>query len=288
MNVLILGVTGLIGSTLARYLAQDKQMQVFGSTRKSEFNAGLVGLENDHIYKNINIEDIDSLVAMLEKSMPSIVINCAGITKHLMESNNPIAVLPINSIFPHRLGKLCGLMGIRLIQISSDCVFSGATGSYTEESIADALDLYGRSKAFGEIANQCNCITLRTSTIGHEIETRHGLLEWFLHQKSICSGFGKAIFSGLTSFELAKVIKNFVIPNQAIYGLYNIAAEPISKYDLLCLIANVYHKDVMIVKNDEFVIDRSLIPEKFFKSTGYKAPSWINMISDMYNARPNV
>ncbi len=288
MNVLILGVTGLIGSTLARSLALDKEIQVFGSTRKVEFNSALVGLHYDHIHKNISLEDMYGVAAILEKSRPSVVINCAGITKHLAESNNPIATLPINSIFPHRLGKLCNLMGMRLIHISSDCVFSGVAGSYTEESITDAIDLYGRSKALGEIVDQSNCITLRTSTIGHEIETRFGLLEWFLHQNSYCSGFSKAIFSGVTTLELARVIKNIVIPNQNFFGLYNIAAEPISKYDLLCLIANVYRKDLEIIKNDEFVIDRSLSPHKFFKSTGYIAPSWINMIRDMYDARPNV
>jgi len=288
MNVLILGVTGLIGSTLARSLALDKEMQVLGSTRKVEFNSALVGLHDEQIYKNISIENMDSVVAMLEKSRPSVVINCAGITKHLAESNNPITALSVNSIFPHRLAKLCSLMGIRLIHISSDCVFSGTTGFYSESSITDALDLYGRSKALGEIVDQGNSITLRTSTIGHEIETRFGLLEWFLHQNNMCHGFSKAIFSGLTTFELARVIKNIVISSPKISGLYNIAAEPISKYDLLGLIANVYRKDVEIIKNHEFVIDRSLSPKKFFESTGYIAPSWINMIRDMYDARPNV
>jgi dTDP-4-dehydrorhamnose reductase len=288
MNVLILGVTGLIGSTLARSLALDKEMQVSGSTRKVEFNSALVGLHNDQIYKNISIENMDSIVAMLEKSRPSVVINCAGITKHLAESSNPIAALSVNSIFPHRLAKLCSLMGIRLIHISSDCVFSGVTGFYSESSITDALDLYGRSKALGEILDQGNSITLRTSTIGHEIDTKFGLLEWFLHQNSACHGFSKAIFSGLTTFELARVIKNIVITSPKISGLYNIAAEPISKYDLLRLIANVYRKDVEIIKNHEFMIDRSLSPQKFFESTGYIAPSWINMIRDMYDARPNV
>jgi dTDP-4-dehydrorhamnose reductase len=288
MKILILGVTGLIGSTLSKTLVLDEKIEVFGSTSRMKFDAALVGLRDEQIYKNINITNIDCVIELLEKVKPSIVINCAGITKHLREASDPIVVLPINSIFPHRLGMLCSLMGVRLIQISSDCVFSGDSGCYSEESITDARDLYGRSKALGEVINQKNCVTLRTSTIGHEIETEYGLLEWFLNQKNECNGFSRAVFSGLTTLELARVIKNYVIPNLKISGLYNIAAEPITKYDLLCLLSSIYRKDVNIVRNEEFIIDRSLSPNKFLKLTGYIAPSWINMIGDMYDARPNV
>ena len=207
MNILIFGVTGLIGSTLARTLALDNQMRVFGITRKMEFNSALVGLTDHHIIRNACIENIRDISGLLEKIKPSVVINCAGITKHLPESNDPIAALSINSIFPHRLSNLCQSLGIRLVHISSDCVFSGSNGPYSEESVTDALDLYGKSKALGEVVDQSNCVTLRTSTIGHEIKTKFGLLEWFLHQNHECFGFNKAKFSGLTTLELARVIK---------------------------------------------------------------------------------
>ncbi|QWC95534.1 SDR family oxidoreductase [Polynucleobacter paneuropaeus] len=288
MKVLILGVTGLIGSTLSRTLVLDEKIQVIGTTRKLKFNSSLVGLHDEQIYKNINISNIDCVVELLERVRPSIVINCAGITKHIHEADNPIVVLPINSIFPHRLGKLCTLVGARLIHISSDCVFSGDSGSYGEFSNTDARDLYGKSKSLGEVINQVNCVTLRTSTIGHEIETKYGLLEWFLNQKNECNGFSRAIFSGLTTLELARVIKNHVIPNQTISGLYNVAAEPITKYDLLCLISKIYRKDTNLILNEEFVINRSLSPKKFFDLTGYIAPKWTTMINDMYEARPHV
>ncbi len=288
MNILIFGVTGLIGSTLSRTLALESQMQVFGTTRRAEFNSALVGLKNNQIFKNINIENIDIIVALLEKCKPSVVINCAGITKHLPESSDLMNSLLVNSIFPHRLGKLCKLMGIRLVHISSDCVFSGSIGSYTEESVTDAQDLYGKSKALGEVVDQSNCITLRTSTIGHEIETKFGLLDWFLHEDYECTGFSRAIFSGLTTLELAKLIRDKVIPNNNIYGLYNIASRPISKYELLCLIANVYKKDIRIIKDENIIINRSLSSTRFFQATGYIAPGWINMIKDMHEARSNV
>lgn len=288
MNILIFGVAGLIGSTLSRILALESQMQIFGTTRRADFNSALVGLRDNQIFKNVNIENIDTIVGLIEKSKPSVIINCAGITKHLPESSDPMASLTVNSLFPHRLGKLCKLMGIRLVHISSDCVFSGSIGSYTEKSITDAQDLYGKSKALGEVIDQSNCITLRTSTIGHEIETKYGLLEWFLRQDYECTGFSRAIFSGLTTLELAKLIRDRVIPNKNIYGLYNISSEPISKHELLCLIANTYKKDIRIVKDENFIIDRSLNSNKFFESTGYIAPGWINMINDMHKASPYV
>jgi dTDP-4-dehydrorhamnose reductase len=288
MNILIFGVTGLIGSTLSRTLALDCGMRVFAATRRLEFNSALVGLKDDQMFRNICIENMDDIAKLLEKIKPSVVINCAGITKHLPESNNLINTLAINSIFPHRLGNLCNIMNIRLVHISSDCVFSGANGPYSEGDVTDALDLYGRSKALGEVIDQSNCITLRTSTIGHEIETKFGLLEWFLDQNHECTGFQKAIFSGLTTLELARVIKNKVIPNMNLSGLYNIAAEPIAKYDLLCLIASVYKKDITIIKDEDFAINRSLRSVKFFESTGYIAPKWINMIRDMREAKLNV
>ncbi len=288
MKILILGITGLIGSTLSKTLVLDSEIRVFGATRRMVFDSELVGLKHYDVFRNIYIENLNDTEELLNKIKPSVVINCAGITKHLPESKNPTATLSINSIFPHQLSNLCNSMNIRLIHISSDCVFSGSNGPYSEESVTDALDLYGRSKALGEVIDQNNCITLRTSTIGHEIETKYGLLEWFLHQDNQCNGFNKAIFSGLTTLELARVIKDRVIPNKNLSGLYNLAADPITKYDLLCLIASVYKKNITIIKSEDFIINRSLLSVKFFKSTGYIAPKWINMIRDMYEASLNV
>jgi dTDP-4-dehydrorhamnose reductase len=179
-------------------------------------------------------------------------------------------------------------MRIRLVQISSDCVFSGLAGNYTESSPTDAYDLYGKSKALGEITDQDHCLTLRTSTIGHEINTKNGLLEWFLSQHAECRGFSRAIFSGLTTIELAKVLRVVLLTKPNLSGLYNIAAESISKYDLLRLIANVYGKKIHIVRDDQYIIDRSLSAEKFYKHTGYIAPSWISMIEDMFKSKNNV
>jgi dTDP-4-dehydrorhamnose reductase len=178
------------------------------------------------------------------------------------------------------LAEQCATVGARLIHVSTDCVFSGAAGNYRESDVPDAADLYGRTKAMGEVTSG-QALTLRTSTIGHELNTAYGLLEWFLSQKE-CKGFRHAIFSGLPSLEFARVVRDLVIPNPALSGLYHVGAAPIDKLSLLRLIANVYQKSVRISEDSAFRIDRSLNSERFTLATGYRADAWPDLIEAMY------
>jgi len=184
-------------------------------------------------------------------------------------------------LLPHRLAQLCELAQARLIHISTDCVFSGKVGMYSETDSTDADDVYGKSKALGEVAYG-SALTLRTSTIGHELQSDYGLLNWFLSQSERCKGFNRAIFSGLPTVVLAMVIRDFVIENKALSGLYHVAAQPINKYELLKLIADVYKKKINIEIDNSFVIDRSLDARKFNLATGYNPPSWESLINTMY------
>jgi dTDP-4-dehydrorhamnose reductase len=179
------------------------------------------------------------------------------------------------------LAQICTLVGARFIHISTDCVFSGKDGFYTESAFADADDVYGRSKALGEVTYG-GYLTLRTSTIGHELQSNYGLLNWFLSQKSSCKGFNKAIFSGLPTVVFAQVIRDFVLKDTQLKGLYHVAAQPINKYDLLKLIAKVYKKEINIEPDDSLIINRSLDASKFNQATGYNPPSWQNLIETMY------
>ena len=171
-----------------------------------------------------------------------------------------------------------------MVHISTDCVFSGARGSYTEDYPADANDVYGKAKFLGEV-NYSHAITLRTSTIGHELHSAYGLLEWFLSQQGSCKGFSRAIFSGLPNTEFARVVRDMVIPRPDLHGLYHVGADPIAKFELLKLIATVYGKQIDIVQDDEFMIDRSLNSERFKQATGYSAPSWPELIHSMYASK---
>ena len=217
---------------------------------------------------------------VLDAIRPNVVINCAGLTKHKPEADDPLISLPINALMPHRLAGLCKMIGARLVHVSTDCVFSGEKGGYTETDFSDARDAYGKSKAMGEVYYP-HTITLRTSTIGHELQSKYGLLDWFLSQEGSCKGYKRAIFSGLPTVVFAQVIRDVVIPNVELSGLYHVAAKPINKFELLKMISSVYGKPIEIVADDIMVIDRSLDAACFSEATGYVAPEWEDMIKLM-------
>jgi dTDP-4-dehydrorhamnose reductase len=183
-------------------------------------------------------------------------------------------------MLPHRLARVCGLVGARLVHVSTDCVFSGAKGGYIEADFADADDLYGRSKYLGEV-DYPHAVTLRTSIIGHELDGARSLLCWFLAQGSSVRGFTRAVFSGLPTVELARVIRDYVLPAPALRGLYHVSSAPINKYELLGLIAKTYGKSIDITPQDEPVIDRSLDSTRFRAATGYSPPPWPDLIEQM-------
>ena len=216
---------------------------------------------------------------------PDIASNCIGVVKQLAEAKNPLYAVPLNTMLPHRLASLCQIVGARLIHISTDCVFSGAKGNYLETDFPDADDLYGRSKLLGEV-DYPHTVTLRTSIIGHEMAGRRSLLNWFLSQSGSVKGFTRAVFSGLPTIELSRVVRDYVLPRPELHGLYHVAAKPINKYDLLSLIAKVYGKEINIVPDKDFVIDRSLNADKFQKATGYMPPEWPDLIAAMFAASP--
>lgn len=281
MKLLILGANGMIGSAMMRAFLESSDYEVFGLIRDSNLAKNHAFKSVARIITKLDLNNSDHLSELFCIAAPDVVINCAGLTKHLPGGNLPLSALALNSILPHRLEKLCEATKSRLIHISTDCVFSGEVGMYQESDFPDARDIYGKSKCLGEVTGQ-NSVTLRTSTIGHEIGTKNGLLEWFLSQSN-CSGYQKAIFSGLTTVEFAKVVRDHVIPNKNISGLYHVGATPIDKFSLLKLIASVYSKKIQIIPDDSFKIDRSLNINKFQKLTGYCPPSWDNLVSEMYS-----
>jgi dTDP-4-dehydrorhamnose reductase len=213
---------------------------------------------------------------------PVVVVNCIGIVKQAEAAKNPLVSIEVNSLFPHRLARLCCTKGIRLIHISTDCVFSGRKGNYTENDFSDAEDLYGRTKFLGEVSDE-GCLTLRTSMIGRELETSHGLIEWFLSQggKTV-NGYKRSIFSGFTTNALADIIAKIITENRNLHGIWHVASEPISKFDLLTLVKQVYGLHIEIRPDDTVVVDRSLNADRFRQATNFVPPSWHDMIEQMY------
>lgn len=281
MRVLVLGITGMLGSSVFRCLSEDDGCEVFGTLRNPAAKRYYAVSLHERIIDNVNVLEHDELARVLIQYRPDVVINCVGLIKQHGEAKDPLVALPINSLFPHRLANLCSLSGARVIHISTDCVFSGKAGGYLETDQSDAEDLYGKSKFIGELTSYENAVTLRTSIIGHELNSAYSLVDWFLGQTGAVKGYRKAIFSGLPTIELARVICNFVLPRRELRGLYHVSAQPISKFDLLTLIAAVYGVDTSILPSDDVVIDRSLNSEKFKAATGYKPSDWPSLIELM-------
>lgn len=234
------------------------------------------------VIEHIDISNFQNVVKAFAVAKPDFVINCVGIIKQLQSAKDPITSISVNSLFPHLLAQLCEAAGIRMIHVSTDCVFSGAKGNYSENDPSDAEDLYGKSKYLGEIADKVHVCTLRTSIIGHELGRSVALLEWFLNQKDTVSGYNKVIFSGLPTVEIANIIGDIILPDDTLYGLFNISSEPIAKYDLLNIIKNVYRKNIRINMDNTIFCDRSLDSTKFQTRTGYRPPDWNILIQTMY------
>ncbi len=283
MKVLILGVTGMLGSAIYNDFSQHQQFEVWGTLRSNSGKNYFPINTHTHLISNIDILDNDSLIAVMLKVKPDVVINCVGLIKQFADANDPLLALPLNAMLPHRIAKLCSLINARLVHISTDCVFSGSKGMYAEDDVSDAEDLYGKSKYIGELHDLPHAVTLRTSIIGHELNTSSSLVDWFLSQAGQVKGYKKAIFSGLPTIELARVIRDFVIPNVNLRGLYHVSVAPIDKYSLLNLIADVYGKKIDIEADEKIQIDRSLDSTKFRRATGYESPSWPKLIEKMHH-----
>lgn len=279
-TVLVLGATGMLGNAVLRYFAAAARYSVAGSVRAAAAVKLLPKELQDRVVAGIDVENTDSLARLFAKVHPDAVINCIGIVKQLAEADDPLQAIPINSLLPHRLAQLCAIAGARLLHVSTDCVFCGSKGMYKEADPSDAYDLYGRSKYLGEV-DYPHAVTLRTSIIGREFTGAHGLVDWFLGQQESVRGYTKAIFSGLPTVELARVMHDFVLPNPDLRGLYHVSAEPIDKYALLQQVAQAYGKTIQIQPDERVAIDRSLDSTRFRAATGYVPPPWPELIVRM-------
>jgi dTDP-4-dehydrorhamnose reductase len=283
MKILVIGASGLIGSSCFSVLSEEEKWTVFGTLRSAEARRHFRPDLSKRLIAGVDVLHHDVLTQVFNEVRPNVVINCVGLTKHHVQCEDPLVSVPLNAILPHRLARMSAMVNARLVHVSTDCVFTGARGGYLESDKPDSDDTYGRTKILGEVITALNAVTLRTSTIGHELQSSYGLLNWFLAQEGKIKGFRKAIFSGLPSFEFARVIRDVVIPRGDLNGLYHVAADPIDKYSLLQMIAAQYGKSIEIEADDSFQMDRSLNSERFHTKTGYQAPSWRALISMMHS-----
>ena len=281
MKLLIFGPDGLLGNTIIKFFFQKNDYEVFGLLRDSSKIRFFKKNYQKNFFEIKNVLDFVDIEKKIKELRPNVIINCLGITNKNFSNNLICKYIQINSLFPHKLHQICTSLDIRLIHLSTDCIFSGRKGFYSETDIPDPIDFYGKSKFLGEL-NYANSITLRKSVIGHELITKNGLLEWFLSEEGPIEGYKNAIFSGLTVLELARIINDFILPRKDLNGIFNVSGLPISKYDLLKAISSEYQKSIKIIPNELIKIDRSLDSSSFNKCTGYKPKKWPELIKSMY------
>ena len=280
MKILVFGANGMLGHKLVQRLGSN--FDVFGTIRGTFESIEKFGIfKPELIIEHVSAQDISSIEAAIQTAKPDVVINAIGIVKQLPIAKDVIATLEVNSIFPHRLADFSQKYGFRLVTISTDCVFDGAKGNYLETDITNATDLYGRSKALGEVTSE-NCITLRTSIIGRELGDSHSLIDWFLSNRGgRVKGFTHAIYSGFPTVVFADIIASLIIDQPQLRGLYQVASEPINKFELLTLVNAAFGAKITIEPSAELTIDRSLNCGKFVDATGLTPMSWPVMVDLM-------
>lgn len=280
MRTLILGGSGMLGHKLWQTFSQ--RFDAYATLRRESAAYAHFGLfDEGRAVGNVRAEDFDSVVRALSSVQPEVVVNCIGIVKQDSAAKDPVASITVNSLFPHRVARLCRTRGTRFIHLSTDCVFSGRKGNYSERDVPDASDLYGRTKLLGEV-DEPHCLTIRTSMIGRELTCSHGLIEWFLAQKGKrVRGFRRATFSGFTTLALAEIIADIIADQRDLSGIMHVAAEAINKFDLLSLVKAAYQLDVEIEPDEEFFCDRSLDGSRFGSATGFVPTPWPEMIEGM-------
>ena len=284
MKLLIIGGTGMLGHKLFQLLGQAYP-ETYATVRQvisSPPFDRIPFLQSNKVITNIDVMNLDSLRGVILDLQPDYLLNCVGIIKqHKVKTAMASPCIRINSLLPHELVEIASEYGGRVIHFSTDCVFDGKRGLYTEDDTPDARDIYGKSKAMGEVLYD-NALTLRTSIIGRELINHLSLMDWFLMQTgSQIRGFTRAIYSGITTNQMAKVIELILKKFPTLNGLYQVVADPINKYELLVLIREIFRIKVDIEPYDDFVIDRSMKGEKFKSATGYESPPWKNMIEEL-------
>ncbi len=276
----MLGAAGMLGHKLCQVLGAS--FEVYGTFRNAVPDTPRI-YENTIPIPGVDVSRGDSLGRAVATARPDVVVNAVGIVKQLALAKDAISSIQVNSLLPHVLARMGTDHGFRIVHISTDCVFSGRKGGYTEDDTPDPVDLYGRSKLLGEL-DGATALTLRTSIIGRELRTRNGLVEWFLSQRGgSVNGFARAIYTGLTTEALALTIVSVLRSEHPLHGLWHVSSPAISKYDLLRRLNVAFATGTEIVRDESVVCDRSLESARFWAMTGLGTPLWDDMIASMAN-----
>lgn len=281
MKILVLGATGMLGHKLLQKLSVAHE--VWGTVRQAIGETVLIpGVSREQLIGEISAGDLPAIQSVIENARPDFVLNCIGIVKQIDAAKDAVTSISLNALLPHQLANLCSQAGARLIHFSTDCVFSGRKGPYSDNDQPDPVDLYGRSKLLGEVDRE-GCLTIRTSIIGLELRRGTGLLEWFISQRGkVVRGYKKALYSGLTTNAMADVVQMILERHPELTGVWQVSAETIDKFSLLEIVNQVYDLGVHIIPDETFHCDRRLDSTRFRTQTGWTPPSWQAMVETMH------
>ena len=285
MRILILGGEGMLGHKVFQILSQRFDTYATFQRPNGPWTCYPVydQVARDYLLSGVNALNFETVIRAFAQVKPNVVINCIGIIKQLKAAKDPVISIQLNSLFPHRLADLCAATSARMFHISTDCIFSGRKGNYTETDLPDPEDIYGRTKLLGEV-DRPGCLTIRTSIFGRDFVKDSALLEWFLSQRSKqVQGYTHAIYTGFPTQVLARIMGDLIEHYPDLSGLCQVASAPIGKYELLVKIRDAMNLSIEIEPEENFFCDRSLDAARFVAATGYHIPSWDEMIQELAN-----
>jgi dTDP-4-dehydrorhamnose reductase len=282
VTVIVLGASGMLGHKLLQRLGNN--YEIAGTVREQTVDDRLSqALPGIKLYPKVDATNLTSIEQAIDDWKAQVVLNCVGIVKQSSVASDPVTSISINSLFPHQLARMTAAMGIRLIHFSTDCVFSGRRGNYSEGDNPDPIDLYGRSKLLGEVVGP-RALTLRTSIVGRELREHLGLIDWFLSQRgNRVDGYVGALYSGLTTLAMAELVSRLIREHPELQGVWHLSGNPISKFDLLKIVDRSYNLGIDITPDEKFQCDRRLDSARFRKYTGWQPASWEEMIANLYS-----
>lgn len=282
-GVLVLGGSGMLGHKMYQVLGArfPETYATLRNSRSRELLESINLFDEKRVIEGVDVLDSAQMTKLISDIRPGNVVNCVGIVKQREQASDAIASINTNALLPHQLAEICQSVGARLIHFSTDCVFDGIKGAYTEEDVSNATDLYGRSKYLGETTGDSG-LTLRSSIIGRELASYDSLLEWFLAQNHRqVKGFKKALYAGITTNEMARLVGDLIEDHPTLTGLYQVSGPWISKFDLLVIVRDKFGLDIRIEPDQEVTIDRTLVGDRFEAATNYRSPSWAQLIEEL-------
>jgi len=279
--IIVLGAAGMLGHKIWQQLNTLYPAQVFGTLRNSAEHYESFNLFDERRMLQVDVSDFSKLEACLDKIKPKWIVNCIGLTLRKPDLADLEKCIEINSMLPHRLKAWATNNSSKVIHFSTDCVFDGKKGNYSLSDAPSATDLYGKSKYLGEIAGP-HALTLRLSIVGRELEKKTELLEWLLAQKNQkIKGYSKVIYSGLSTLKVAQEVAKIIQKHPDLNGVYQLASQPVSKFELLKLFNAAYHVGAEIEEFEGYISDKSLNCEAYSKATGFVAPNWKDMTLEL-------